>query len=174
METLNASLKSVSPLFTIHLGKFATDQVTGFSGIVNGAIWWDRGNLQYSIKPKIGDDGKMSEAFWIDTDFLEYDEEKSISVGGITYKDFEFECGDILKSSHSGFKGIVSGMMLCLNGCHQYHVVSEKLHEGKEVGQWLDTGETVLVKRKKKPTFDHLRTQPTGGPSTPVTGKHLG
>lgn len=174
MNLLNTSLKSVSPMFTKDLGRFATDQVTGFNGIVSGTIWWDRGNIQYSIKPKMTDDGKMPEAFWIDTNFLQFDDEKSISVDGIKYKDFEFQCGDVVKSIHSGFEGTVTGMMLHINGCHQYHCVAKKLHEGKEIEQWLDTGETVIVKATKNPTRNHVKTQLFGGPSTRVTGKHLG
>ena len=80
--------------FDYDMGQFVTCKLTGFAGIINGLVEWDTGNLQYSIKPKVGDDGKMIESMYIDGDFFSVNGELSLDFEIPEFK-FEFKNGQV-------------------------------------------------------------------------------
>lgn len=55
----------------IELGQEVRDVVTGFAGIAVSRLEFLNGCVQYCVKPKAGDDGKMPEGEWIDIQQLE-------------------------------------------------------------------------------------------------------
>lgn len=133
-------------MFKYELGKFVTDASTGFAGIINAR--WERisGNIQYSIKPMVGDDGKMTDSFWVDDDYLVIDEEKSIkSKYGNPF--FKFSNGDKVKiTTCDKFTGYIVGRSQCLNGCLQYYIQHDKLIGGETKSEWFSEPELKLVK----------------------------
>lgn len=50
----------------IEMGNKVRDLVTGLEGIVTGRAEYLNGCVQYSVKPPVGADGKMPEAWWLD------------------------------------------------------------------------------------------------------------
>lgn len=52
------------------LGKTMRDEVSGFTGIATGKLEWMNGCVQFFLKPKIGDDQKMRDGEWIDSNQL--------------------------------------------------------------------------------------------------------
>lgn len=151
-------------------GKYGIDKVNGFSGTIVAAVLWDRGNMQYSLKPKVSDDGKQTDAFWCDTDFIELGSE-IVSIKNRSYDNFIFENGDLVANIKNGFKGFVSGLAIFISGCKQYYLVSMYLEEGKEVGQWVDEQEIKMIKSRKIKTAKNCET--SGGPSTIVNCKNI-
>jgi len=132
-------------MFEFELGMYVEDKVTGFSGIINGRAIYDTGCIQYSVKPKVKQDGVMSEAFFIDGDYLVVDPERSVES---RHGDpsFTFELGVHVCSTKTPFKGYISAQNQCLNGCIQYLIVSDKLGEdGCPVNVWHDETELVVT-----------------------------
>lgn len=50
----------------IILGSKVQDKVTGFTGIATAKVEYLNGCIQYCVKPKVGEDGKMPEGSYID------------------------------------------------------------------------------------------------------------
>lgn len=55
----------------IELGQKVRDTVTGFEGIAVSRLEYLNGCVQYLVKPKVGDDGKLPEGEWIDAQQVE-------------------------------------------------------------------------------------------------------
>ncbi len=53
------------------MGVKVTDRVTGFTGAVAGRTEYFNGYVQYLVKPRVDDEGKMQDAHWIDSQQLE-------------------------------------------------------------------------------------------------------
>ena len=149
-------------MFKFELGKFVTDKSTGFAGIINGR--WEKisGNIQYSVKPLVGTDGKMTDSFWVDGDYLEIDEVKSIkSKHGLP--DFKFNNGDLVRAiTCRQFSGYIVGRSQCLNGCILYYVQHDKLIEGELKNEWFSEPELHLIKEE----VAKVEPKRNGGPST--------
>lgn len=133
--------------FNIDMGKFVTDEVTGFSGVINGRCIWATGNTQYSIKPPIDDKGVMPGSMWIDEDYLKVVEDKGVDCP-YGQPIFQFGMGDKVASTKTPFKGFVTGQCQWLNGCIEYYTVSEKLSErtGNLINEWFPETEIKLLK----------------------------
>lgn len=58
------------------LGRHATDRITGFSGIITGYVRYLSGCNQALLWPKVGKDGAMRSAEWLDEQRLEIDWKK--------------------------------------------------------------------------------------------------
>lgn len=56
----------------IELGNTIRDIVTGFTGIATSKVIYLNGCVQFSVKPKMGKDGKLPEATYIDQEQLEW------------------------------------------------------------------------------------------------------
>ena len=57
--------------FEYNLGDQLHDKVTGLKGICIGRIEYLNGCVQYAIKPRIGNDGKVYDAEWVDSQQVE-------------------------------------------------------------------------------------------------------
>ena len=55
----------------IKLGSTVKDKITGFTGIVTGYVSYISGCNQALIIPRVGDDGKLIEAEWLDEQRLD-------------------------------------------------------------------------------------------------------
>jgi len=55
----------------IELGNKVRDKVTGFEGIAIAKIEYINGCIQFCVKPKVKEDGKMPDGEYIDVDDLE-------------------------------------------------------------------------------------------------------
>ena len=58
----------------ILLGKTVKDKVTGFTGVATSYVQYMTGCNQYSVMPKVGEDGKLPEGHW-------FDEQRLVAVG---------------------------------------------------------------------------------------------
>lgn len=58
-------------LFEFELGDKLRDRVSEVEGICIGRIEYLNGCRQYAIKPKIGKDGKVHDAEWVDSQQVE-------------------------------------------------------------------------------------------------------
>lgn len=47
-----------------NLGKYATDKVTGTTGVITGAIVYIGGNTEYLIAPPVDKEGKHTSPTW--------------------------------------------------------------------------------------------------------------
>jgi hypothetical protein len=54
------------------LGNVLRDRITGFEGIATARVEYLNGCIQFCLKRKIGADGKMPEAEYIDSQQLEF------------------------------------------------------------------------------------------------------
>ena len=60
----------------------------------------------------------------------------------------QIELGDLVKDIVTGFQGVATTRSEYINGCVQYYVRPQKLHEGKRIdGCWLDEGQLKVVER---------------------------
>ncbi len=155
-------------LFKYNLGQYATDEVSGYQGTINARALWDDGNQQFSLKPRVKEDGIMTKGQWIDADHFTIDSEKGV-VSKFGDPEFEFNHGDKVKSRKNGFTGIVSGQCQYLNGCHHYFLTGSswlsRLLGVKGEDAWFHEAELELV----EPMFVRLKKKkkPTGGPDSP-------
>jgi len=63
---------------------------------------------------------------------------------------FTIELGEEVKSSISGFKGIVTSRAEHLNGCNRYWVAPTVKKDGTlPEGMWMDEQELIVTKKKK-------------------------
>lgn len=60
------------------LGYKATDKVTGFSGVIDSVCFDAYGCIQLSLKPPVGNDGKIPEGYWFDVTRLEINTKKRV------------------------------------------------------------------------------------------------
>ncbi|MCK4789207.1 MAG: hypothetical protein KAV87_36025 [Desulfobacteraceae bacterium] len=148
-------------MFVFDLGDYVKDEATGFEGRINGRAIWDTGNIQYSIKPMVKDDGQMPNGHWIDGDHLAVIPGRSIKSN---YGNplFVFNIGDKVKSVLIPFSGHVKGCVQWINGCLEYIVVSSELNDGKSVQDWFC--ETELEKIADPVPRE---TRKCGGPDSP-------
>lgn len=70
----------MTDLKNIPLGTKLRDKVTDLEGIAIGRIEYLNGCVQYSIKPKIGKDGKVNDGEWVDSQQIEIVKENAISI----------------------------------------------------------------------------------------------
>lgn len=70
----------MSDLRNIPLGTKLRDKVTDLEGIAIGRIEYLNGCVQYSIKPKIGKDGKVNDGEWVDSQQIEVIKENAIDI----------------------------------------------------------------------------------------------
>ena len=56
----------------IELGNKVRDLVTGFEGIATARIEYINGCIQYCVKPKISEDGKMVDGEYLDEGQIEF------------------------------------------------------------------------------------------------------
>lgn len=70
----------------IKLGQKVKDKVTGFEGITTARVEYLNGCIQFCVKPKVSDDGKMPEGQYLDIAQLEFVDDgisiKSSNTGG--------------------------------------------------------------------------------------------
>ena len=63
---------------------------------------------------------------------------------------FTIELGEEVKSSISGFKGIITSRAEHLNGCNRYWVAPTVKKDGTlPEGMWMDEQELIVTKKKK-------------------------
>lgn len=147
-------------MFDLELGTYVKDKVTGFEGIINGRVLWDTGNVQYSVKSRVKDDGSVGSGLWIDPDYFQITKEKSMESNH-GQPNFIFSNGEKVQSLKTGYKGHINGCIQWLNGCLEYNVTSEKLEKGKVVLEWFNENELKTLSK----TLD-LEKRPTGGPES--------
>lgn len=70
----------MTDLKNIPLGTKLRDKVTDLEGIAIGRIEYLNGCVQYSIKPKIGKDGKVNDGEWVDSQQIEIVKENAIDI----------------------------------------------------------------------------------------------
>ena len=79
---------------------------------------------------------------------------------------FTIELGEEVKSSISGFKGIVTSRAEHLNGCNRYWVAPTVKKDGTlPEGMWMDEPELVVTKKKKVKKIKKSKSGPGGFPS---------
>jgi hypothetical protein len=70
----------MSDLKNIPLGTKLRDKVTDLEGTAIARIEYLNGCVQYSIKPKIGKDGKVNDGEWVDSQQIEVLTDKPVNV----------------------------------------------------------------------------------------------
>lgn len=85
---------------------------------------------------------------------------------------FQFNCGDVLKDSVTGYQGTVMARIEWLNGCIRYVLQSKAIKDGVPVGEHtVDEQQCTLVKAAKPKA---AKKKPIGGSRhTPSMGKTL-
>jgi len=80
--------------------------------------------------------------------------------------------GSRVKDQVTGFQGIAVARCEYLNGCIQFEVKSENLHEGQPIsGQWIDADQLTLMHISPLTVLE--RAEPPGGPQdTPPGASH--
>ncbi len=148
-------------MFDFELGNYVVDGATCFKGVIDGRAIWNTGNIQYSVKPKVKDDGSMQDSMWIDGDHLKLQDGDNGVDSKYGNPAFKFDNGDEVKSTIFKFKGIVVGKIQWLNGCLEYSICSQKLDsEQKGVFKTIAEEELELVKPKAVKT----KKRKFGGP----------
>jgi len=77
---------SFATIWKFQLGEKVKDRVTGFKGTITARIEYLNGCLQYCVEPKVGKEGKMEKAQYVDEGQLEFisskkkDKEKEIKI----------------------------------------------------------------------------------------------
>lgn len=151
-------------------------RVEGFRGTINAMSEQFHGGLQYSLKPPVGDDGKMTEGFWVDEGLLTMpgnlnEEEKGGAVTPNDYfnpceVDFKFELGDKLKCVLSDFEGRVETRAIWADGCILYLLVSK--HNDSDKGDrqrvWFNEAELRFISSGEDVTGE-VQQRRTGGMS---------
>lgn len=73
-----------------HLGKTATDKITGFTGIIIGFCCYLTGCNQYLVQPKADKSGKVEESRWFDEQRLTINEKvKPVVLDNSTVRGFD-------------------------------------------------------------------------------------
>jgi len=72
-----------STTWKFELGVKVKDAVTGFKGITTARIEYLNGCLQYCVEPKVGKEGKVEKAQYVDEGQLEIQGAKKQKSGGI-------------------------------------------------------------------------------------------
>jgi len=151
-------------IFKLELGTHVFDDVSEFEGIINARLRRDSGNIQYSVKPPVKENGEMAEAWWLDGENLSVnDVDKSIDSKYLGEPDFKYNNGDIVRSLKSPYRGVVAAQMQYLNGCLFYEVTSDKLEKGLEVTMTFSETELKPVAKAKSIKQEQ---RPTGGPES--------
>lgn len=136
--------------FKFQGGQFVRDQLTNVSGIVNGVIVRDTGNVQYSVVPVATEDSnELKDSFWIDADYLINDAEKDMKADHVDFNQtiFEYDLGDLVKSAKTEFKGTIYAKIVWITGCVSYCVTSSTMdRDGKQVHDQLDENECIALK----------------------------
>jgi len=147
-------------MFNFELGNYVTDQSTGFKGVIDGRAIWNTGNIQYSVRPKVSEEGKLPDSIWIDGDHLVVKAANNIN-SEYTDPRFKFDNGDQVKALLFDFKGTIVGQVQWLNGCLEYSVLCKKLDkENLMIFKVIAEQEITLVKAKAVP----IQKRETGGP----------
>lgn len=165
-------------MFKFKGGNFVKDQLTNFSGIINGVILHDTGNIQYSIQPACADGETVKDALFIDGDFLEHQPENDLStLVDFNETHFKFKNGNLIKSHKSSITGYIYGQVVWITGCISYQITSTNLNrDGNQIYDNLSENDCVLVKKlltwsnwlnfPKISTPIKLTTSRKGGPSS--------
>lgn len=110
--------------YTDNLSQIGTDRITGITGVITQVHIFESGNVQYAIQPKSEDGSKLPDAWSID----------AISVA-VTYNpdladlmspvvdETQFNFGDKVECTYSGYKGIVDRKCIHMNGCVSFRIV---------------------------------------------------
>jgi len=54
--------------------------------------------------------------------------------------------GTVVRDGVTGFTGVAIGRVVYMNGCVQYLVKAQALHDGKPIaGEWIDEGQLEVV-----------------------------
>ena len=82
---------------------------------------------------------------------------------------WKFKLGIEAKDKITGFKGIITGRIDYLYGCHQYGVTSKINKEGKNDHNWYDEGR--LVKTGKGVAPKEVKAEKDGAGPSPSKGQ---
>lgn len=67
----------------VNLGDEVMDPVSGFKGIATSRMECLNGCTRIGVQPKVGDDGKMLDAYWIDEPQLKVTKAKAVPRGPV-------------------------------------------------------------------------------------------
>ena len=78
----------------------------------------------------------------------------------------KIKLGDRVRDSISGLTGIVAARTEYLNGCIQYAVASQDLHDGAPIPfQWIDEGQLEVLPSDNAPAVKRpASSERSGGP----------
>jgi hypothetical protein len=134
--------------FKFNLGDEVKNTLTDFQGVVYGRVnsvgMADRFIVHRKELTKDGDIPILE----MDGQELEIVKENSIIE--VIEPNFKFNLSDEIKNPNTGYKGIILSRIQWMNGCYQYSVQSNKLHDGKPVRFSFLEPELTLVKAAKK------------------------
>jgi quinol monooxygenase YgiN len=64
---------------------------------------------------------------------------------------FKYELGSEAKDRITGLEGVITGIVIHLNGCIRYNITSKKRTvEGKMIEDWVDEQQIILLKEPPK------------------------
>jgi len=148
-------------MFNFKLGSYVTDAATGFEGVIDGRAVWNTGNVQYSVRPKMSEDGTLTDSQWVDGDHLQLSDGDKGVDSKYGAPEFKFDNGDQVKSTIFKFKGTIIGQIQWLNGCLEYSICSKELDkEQRGIFKTISEMEIKLIKPKAVKTPKRR----TGGP----------
>lgn len=110
---------------TIALGSRAMDKVTGLTGIVNAEYRHMYGVNQYSIQPGVVD-GKIPDSYYIDEPVIQVLDE-GISNDVPKAQQLQFTFGEEVQDTISLQRGIISNILIHLNGCVSFGVTTSSV-----------------------------------------------
>lgn len=150
----------------IKLGDIARDTISGFQGTVIGISELLHNCDRLILQPTEMKDGKPLDAGSFDEPNLEIVEAKNRESEFAPVPERKFGLGDTVKDTLTGFEGVLTSRTVWWNGCDRYSVRSQKLHDGKVVGDEVFDGlQLDLVKaanpKPAKPTTGGPRATPS-------------
>ena len=79
-------------------------------------------------------------------------------------REHKFECGDSLKDSITGYKGVVMVVSLYSTGCTHYGLLKQKVKAGEKLPGWEYFDESRLTLVKKGAVKFNIPEGTTSGP----------
>lgn len=148
---------------TIKLGLIVKDLVTGITGVAENRGTYMHGCDRYCIQPKAKKDGTIPEAIMVDEPQLRILTSKKPAMEPMKPPKQILFNGDLAIDPISGFKGIVTGRAVYLNGCARTLLSSKKTWKDGEEDKWFDEPRLDIVKKALKVVTEKPAKR-TGGP----------
>lgn len=121
---------------------------TGFKGIVTGEGFNLQGIKRFDVQSPVTKKGKMGDSYTIDETSLKVIEKNKVPAKPPVK--YDVGLGDEVEDTVSGFKGVITGLTVCQNGCSLVSV-QPKVNEKGELPDYkvFDLGRLKAIQKKK-------------------------